>query len=265
MKAAFRFRDVPIHYRDEGEGRALIMLHGFLASSKLWDAQIEDLSKRYRIIAPDLPGHGATPSLGYLHSMELMAELVEALMRHLGLRRVVLIGHSLGGYISLAFAEKFTDKLKGLVLINSTAAADSEARKTSRDQLIQLLPKKYDSVVRQLVDGFFVTYGPLRRNAMLRYKKWALSCEPKGVAANVRGMKARKEREIILKFAPYPYLIISGEDDPLLGLAQSQAEADLNPQGRLKVVEDSGHMTVLEKPWYTSRLIKRFLNSIHFS
>ena len=127
----------------------------FLASNQLWEAQFEDLSKRYRVIAPDLPGHGSSDSLGYLHAMELLAEAVDALIRHLGLRKVVLIGHSLGGYVSLAFAEKYTDKLKGLILINTTASADSSQRKASRDQLIKMLPKKFDMVINSLVESFF--------------------------------------------------------------------------------------------------------------
>lgn len=252
-------------YRDEGKGRAILLLHGFLASHKLWAAQFEDLSKRYRVIAPDLPGHGESESLGYLHSMELMAEAVHSLIRHLGLRKVVMVGHSLGGYISLAFAEKYTDKLKGLILINSTAAADSVERKTSRDQLIKMLPHKFDLVIDSLVASFFAVNGPFRRYSLREYKKWAKACRPIGIAANVRGMKERKEREIILKFAPYPYLIISGAEDPIINRVQSKSEAKLNPLGSLLLLEDSGHMSVLEKPWFVNRLILHFLRSIRFN
>jgi pimeloyl-ACP methyl ester carboxylesterase len=265
MKSTFVFRGVPIAYRDEGKGRAILLLHGFLASHKLWDAQFEDLTKRYRVIAPDLPGHGDSDSLGYLHSMELMAEAVNALIRHLGLRRVVMVGHSLGGYVSLAFAEKYTDKLKGLLLINSTASADSAARRESRDQLIKMLPKKFDLVIDSLVESFFVIHGPFRRPSLRKYKKWAKACKPIGIAANVRGMKERKEREIILKFAPYPYLIISGAEDPIIDHEQSMSEANLNPLGSLLLLEDSGHMSILEKPWFVNRLILNFLSSIRFS
>ncbi|MAY83916.1 MAG: alpha/beta hydrolase [Flavobacteriales bacterium] len=259
MKNNFVFRGVPISYRDEGSGRALILLHGFLASHRLWDDQFEDLTKRYRVIAPDLPGHGDSGSLGYLHSMELMAEMVHALIKHLGLRKVVLLGHSLGGYVSLAFAEKYTDKLKGLILLNSTAAADTAQRKVSRDQLIKMLPKKFKMVISSLVESFFVIYGHRRITSLRKYKRWALQCDPKGIAANVRGMKDRKEREIILKFAPYPYLIIGGDEDPIISIEQSEAEARLNPLGELIMLEDSGHMTPLEKPWFLNKLILNFL------
>ena len=265
MRSTFLFKGAPIFYRDEGNGRAIILLHGFLASHQLWNAQFEDLSKRYRVIAPDLPGHGSSDSLGYLHSMELLAEAINALLRHLGLRRVVMIGHSLGGYVSLAFAEQYTDKLKGLILINSTAAADSETRKASRDQLVRMLPKKFELVINSLVDSFFVIYGPYRLPSLKKYKRWATSTEAKGIAANVRGMKARKEREIILKFAPYPYLIISGAEDPIIDCEQSKLEAELSPNGSIEVLEDSGHMSVMEKPWLINRLILSFFRSIGFN
>jgi len=265
MTSSFVFRGVPIAFRDQGKGRALILLHGFLASHQLWDAQFEDLSKRYRLIAPDLPGHGDSASIGYVQSMELLAEMVHGLMKHLGLRKVVLVGHSLGGYISLAFAEKYTDKVKGLILINTTAAADSEQRKASRDQLIQMLPKKAKGVINSLVESFFVVYGPRRLSSLRKYKAWAKRSNPKGIVANVRGMKERKEREIILKFAPYPYLIIVGKEDPIIDLRQSIAEAELNPLGELISLEDSGHMSVLEKPWLINKLILKFLRGKVFS
>lgn len=259
MRSNFNFRGSKIYFRQQGKGRAIILLHGFLANHQLWEAQFTDLSRSYRLIAMDLPGHGRSENLGYLHTMELLAEMVNALIRHLKLRKVVLIGHSLGGYIALAFAEKYTDKIKGLILVNSTASADTPRRKASRKKMIGLLPKSRKKVLKALVKSFFVIPSFQRPYLIRSYERWALDCHEQSIVATMRGMMQRKEREIILKFAPYPFLIIAGESDPIIDIQQSIIEAELSKNGRLEVFEDSGHMSVLESPWFLNRKITEFL------
>ena len=161
----------------------------------------------------------------------------------------------------MAFAEKYTDSLKALILVNSTASRDNKARLKSRQQLIDMLPKKRAALLRSLVDSFFVIQNSKRRYEMTRYLNWAETCDPKGIVASVRGMMERKEREIILKFAPYPYCIIAGKEDPIISLKQNRAEAKLNPLGKLLEIEDSGHITPLEKAWKLNAEMIRFLRS----
>lgn len=262
MRSTFEFRAARISFRDEGSGTAVILIHGFLADSELWKEQLADLKSNYRLIIPDLPAHGESQSLGYLHSMELLSDMIAALLRHLKLRKVVVIGHSLGGYVALAFAERHTDKLKGLILVNSTAAADSKKRRASRQQLLKLLPKKRLSVLKQLIESFFVIQNFKKRYLVKRYLKWAFNADEKGVAATIRGMMERKEREIILKFAPYPYLIIAGRYDPIIKVSQNRSEASLNERGGLIIFEGSGHMTPMEEPWRLNKVIVKFLRKL---
>lgn len=265
MESSFYFRGSKIHFQSRGNGRAVVLVHGFLGSHKLWQSQVQELSKRYRTIAVDLPGHGLSESLGYLHSMELLADLIRALLKHLKIRKIILIGHSMGGYVSLAFAEKYTDCLQGLILVNTTAASDSSKRKKSRQQLIDLLPKKRSQLLSQLVNSFFVIPSLKRRFAVMKYQNWAMQCESRGIAASVKGMMERKEREIILKFAPYPYLIVAGEKDPIVELKQNQSEVKLGKDGRLVVLEDSGHISPLEQPWKLNQIITKFLKEKGFN
>lgn len=262
MKSTFLFRGANIQYRDQGKGSALVLIHGFLGCQDLWEAQFKDLRKIYRVISLDLPAHGGSDSLGYLHSMELLADLVNGLVKHLKLRKIHLVGHSLGGYIALAFAEKYTDKLKSVILINSSAAADTEQRKKSRQQMIKLLPKKRDPLIKKLVQSFFVVESLKRRHIVRKYQRWALGCDDRGIVATVRGMMERKEREIILKFAPYPYLIIIGKQDPIISIKQSRLEAKLGAKGELLIYEDSGHMSPLEIPWKLNSAISAFLRKV---
>lgn len=262
MESFFIFRGSRIQYRIRGKGRAIVLVHGFLGSKDLWIAQESDLSKKYKTISIDLPGHGDSESLGYIHSMEIMADLIHALLKKLKIRKIILIGHSMGGYVSLAYAEKYTDSLNALILVNSTASRDSKSRLSSRKQLINLLPKKRLILLQGLIESFFVVEGRNRRYGVAKYLRWAKKCDPKGIVASVRGMMERKEREIILKFAPYPYCIIAGIQDPIVPIKQNRTEVKLNSNACLVELEDSGHISPLEKPWKLNSEILSFLSAI---
>src|SRR5690554_2079226 len=135
MKFSHPFKNGTISYEVTGKGSAVVLLHGFLADKSLWENTSSDLSKTYRIFSIDLPGHGDSSSFGYLHTMEFMAEAIFQVLRFNRIRKAFLIGHSLGGYVALAFAEKYPDMVKALLLINSTAKSDTIERKKSREQL----------------------------------------------------------------------------------------------------------------------------------
>ncbi len=133
------FKKIKVHYTDTGQGRVIVMLHGFLGSHEVWAEFIKKLSKSYRVIAIDLPGHGQTPAIGYYHSMELLAQSVKAVLNKAGVRRYIIVGHSMGGYTALAFAELYPENVSGLCLFHSTAYADSEEKKKDRDRVIRLV------------------------------------------------------------------------------------------------------------------------------
>ena len=106
-----QFKGIDLFYTDQGTGIPVILLHGFLENSTMWDDLTPELSKKYRVICIDLLGHGNTACLGYIHTMELMAEAVEAIIKYLQIKQSVLIGHSMGGYVALAYAEKNPKKV----------------------------------------------------------------------------------------------------------------------------------------------------------
>lgn len=138
MTKSTDFRGIQVSFNDVGKGRTVVLLHGFLGAKELWGATAKNLSRSYRVISIDLPGHGETPCIGYAHSMELMAKSVKAVMDHLKLKRYVIIGHSMGGYVALAFADLFPDNLKGLGLYHSTAYPDSEEKKKIASEPLML-------------------------------------------------------------------------------------------------------------------------------
>jgi pimeloyl-ACP methyl ester carboxylesterase len=258
MKAHLDFRGERIAYQVRGKGRAMVLIHGFLASSELWEKVVPRLAKKFKVITIDLPGHGDSSAMGYVHNMELLAEAVKSILDELNLRKVVMVGHSLGGYVAMAFAEAFPDKLLGLVMINSTAKGDSDQRKASRNQLIDLLKNNKDKALRMLVPTFFSVKSRTTHWHEKKYLQWARSCSLQGVIATIEGMKRRKEREIILKFAPFPYVYLIGEKDEILMKDELSQEAQLGEEGAFIMLNKSGHMAVMEEPERVFKYLRQF-------
>ena len=122
------YKNADIFYTDEGKGTAVVLIHGFLENTTMWQNIVPELSKKNRVITIDLLGHGKSDCLGYVHSMELFAETITAVLKQLKIRKAFLVGHSLGGYVALAFAEKHPQKIKGLCLMNSTSKSEANSR-----------------------------------------------------------------------------------------------------------------------------------------
>lgn len=239
------YKNTKISFTDSGKGTALVFLHGFLENSKMWDYFIPDFSKKYRVISIDLLGHGSTEPLGYIHSMEDNADMVHAVLSELKIRKAVLIGHSMGGYVALAFAELYADNVKGMVLLNSTSRADSDERKTNRDRAIKAVKQNYTNFVRLSIANLFSENNRERLESEIEnVKTEALETPLQGIVASLEGMKIRKDREVILHFANYPILLILGKNDPVLNYEES-IEQIKNTSVKLITFPD-GHMSPIE-------------------
>lgn len=260
MKSKFLdYKGEKIAYKVRGKkGKAIVFLHGFLGSKELWEDYSKRLSKTYRVITIDLLGHGESGCIGYVHSMEENASMLKELLNSLRIRKIILAGHSMGGYVALAFAELFPDNLNGLILINSSASADCKKKKSSRNKLISLIKNDKQKAIDLLIPTFFESK-KLHRNLILKYKRLAHLCSKQAIIASIEGMKIRKEREIILHFAPYPILFVIGKRDCIVSPIQL---LDFNTSEKELYVEelDCGHMSMMEKPEKVFRVIKQFLN-----
>ena len=157
MQKTILFKKGKVNFSDTGKGRTIVLLHGFLGSHKIWENTISNLSKSYRVIAIDLPGHGNTECFGYIHSMELMAKSVKAVMDSLRLKKYVIIGHSMGGYIGLAFAELFPENLKGLCLFHSSAYSDTDDKKRDRTRSIKVVKANHKIYTTEVIKNLFAT------------------------------------------------------------------------------------------------------------
>ena len=126
---SFLYKNLNVHYSDQGTGNCIVLLHGFLEDLSMWDKVVEALKKTHRVICIDLLGHGKTENMGYIHTMEAQSNMIKQLLDSLNLNRCTLIGHSMGGYIALAFADMYPEYTSALCLMNSTALADNEEKK----------------------------------------------------------------------------------------------------------------------------------------
>ena len=260
MKHLF-FKNTKISFSDIGKGTAIVLLHGFLENQRMWDVFVASFSKKYRIITIDLLGHGQTECLGYVHSMEDNADMVHAVLSELRIRKAILVGHSMGGYVALALAELFPETIKGLVLLNSTTRADSEERKKNRDRAIVAVKQNYTNFIRLSIANLFSENNRERLITEIENVKIAALKTPlQGIVASLEGMKIRKDREVLLHFAPFPVLLILGQQDPVLNYEETKEQIENTPTQLVSFPD--GHMSHIENAVALEKVLLDFFKTI---
>ncbi|WP_159022405.1 alpha/beta fold hydrolase [Formosa sp. L2A11] len=248
----------PIYYSDEGKGTAIILLHGFLENSSMWKRIAPELAKKHRVICIDLLGHGDTACIGYIHTMDMMADAVQTVLNHLKIRRYYVIGHSMGGYVSLVLAERLPDNIKGLVLLNSTAKTDSPERLDLRNRAIEVVKHNYEGMVKMSIANLFKPENAKKFSKDIDWlKEEALRTPLQGYIAAQEGMKVRQDLEVLFHFSPYKKMIIYGKNDPVLD-PKSLIQQTLNTE--VKLVElPGGHMSFIENESETLQELMHFI------
>ncbi len=254
------YKSTPIFYTDNGKGTTVVLLHGFLENSSMWETLIPKLSENNRVICIDLLGHGNTGCLGYIHTMEIMADAVEAILNHLKIENAIFIGHSMGGYVALAFAEKKPKTVVGLCLMNSTAIADSEEKQENRDRAIVAVKQNHRTFIRLAIANLFRP-----KNRIIFSKKIqslideALKTPLQGIIAAIEGMKIRKNRASLLHNTAFKKMMIIGKKDPVLDY-DSLIEQTKNTE--VKIVEfPDGHMSYIENESALLQEIMHFIEN----
>lgn len=259
--AQIQYKNITIDYTASGKGTAVVLLHGFLENQTMWQYLAPVLATKYRVITIDLLGHGNTDCLGYVHTMEDQADMVHHVLHELKIRKSVLIGHSMGGYVALAFAELYPDNVKGLVLLNSTSRADSDERKLNRDRAIAAVKQNYTAFVRMSIANLFSEENREKlAETIENVKLEALKTPLQGIVAALEGMKIRNDREVLLHFGPYPIALILGKKDGVLPYDDNVTQVE-NTRVQLTTFPD-GHMSHLENQKALEKTIVSFLKGI---
>jgi pimeloyl-ACP methyl ester carboxylesterase len=240
-----KHKGINVFYTNHGEGNTVVLLHGFLENVSMWQPFIGPLSKKNRVISIDLLGHGKTGCLGYIHTMEDMADAVEAVLKHLKINQSLFIGHSMGGYVALAFAEKYPDAINGLCLMNSTANEDTLEKKENRDRAILAVKQNHNTFIRIAITNLFRPKNRTLFSDKIKTVIQEAQLTPlQGIIAALEGMKIRKNRMVLLQNTPFKKMLIIGKKDPVLDY-----ESLKNQIQRLNVdcVEfPDGHMSHIE-------------------
>lgn len=240
-----KFKGATFFYTCQGNGKTIVLLHGFLENQTMWESFIPLLSKNHTVITIDLPGHGKSDCLGYIHSMELMAEVVEAVLTQEKIAQVTFIGHSMGGYVALAFAERLPKMCAKMVLLNSTPKEDSPDRKQNRDRAIALVKKHKEAFLSMAISNLFAENNKTPfASEIAQLKKEAFAMQTQGIIAALEGMKIRKDRTAVLKNLSVQKIIISGKNDPIIAVNELEIIAQNCHCDFLSF--EGGHMSTIE-------------------
>ena len=236
--------------------KTIVCLHGFLESKAIFNFLYPDF-KEYNLICIDLLGHGESGCIGFIHSMEDQADLVFELLNHLKLKKVNLLGHSMGGYIALAFLEFYSDYVDVIFLINSSSKADSETRKINRERGIELVKKNTNIFVQMAIMNLFTADAKKNNSDEIELlKNNALAMSTKGIIASMYGMKQRVDREYLTNIHEN-VIYLAGKNDELIRAEEIESEAK-NSDSKYYIIK-GGHMLWLENPKEIKKILKENL------
>lgn len=241
-------KEASISYTDSGKGYPnVVLLHGFLESKQVWQNWITAFPPSYRIITIDLPGHGLSDTIGYYHSMELLSEIVLGVLKHIGIRRYFLLGHSMGGYVTLAFLSKFPHRLKGIALIQSTPLEDNSERKKIREKAIKLVKKDYQKYVEATLSALFsASFKRKNPETIEQMLEKAKKMNPQSIAASLHGLKDRPSHVSTLQNTDIPCLVLAGESDKTVPLTDLLNLFEKTNNTELVIIPNGSHMAYLE-------------------
>lgn len=253
-----------IAYTDEGEGRLLVFVHGFPLSREVWRPQVEAFRTSHRVIAPDLRGFGESESSESAVSMEQYAADLATLLEELDTGPAVVAGHSMGGYIALAFARRHPERLAGLVLVATRAAGDSAEVAAGRRATAETVRREGREGVMALVEGMVSKMlAPEAADPELieAVRSFMASATPEGTIGALLGMAERPDSTSMLGEIEVPTLVVTGADDTLIPVSESESMARAIPGAELAVLPGAGHLVSYERPESFNRVMLDWLAS----
>lgn len=259
-----RVHKIEIAYDDAGRGAPVVLLHGYPFNRSMWREQAAALSERYRVVTPDLRGHGESTVSDEPATMEEMARDVAALLDELNIERTVLGGLSMGGYVALAFYRLFPRRVRALVLADTRATPDTEEARQGREASARKALKEgmgaiADALLPKLFAPSTVEEKP---EVVRRVREMIMATKPEGAAAALRGIAARRDQTSLLPNILAPTLIIVGRDDALTPLSDSEFLRREIRGSRLEIIEDAGHVSNIERPTEFTHVLKDFLDKL---
>ena len=256
--------DFHMNYVDQGQGMAVLLIHGFPLDRTIWEPQAQALAGKYRVITPDLRGHGLSQATPPPYGMDSYVADLIALLDHLGIRRVVVGGLSMGGYVTLAFYHKHPDRVLGLILADTKAGPDTPEGKKGRDDMAELARREgAKAVAEKLTPKMFAPTTYENNNALVEQTRRMMEATPvDGIVGALNAMRDRPDSTPMLSQIRVPSLVVVGQEDTLIPVAESQKMAEQIPGARLAVVPGAGHLSSLEQPEAVTRALREYLKHL---
>ncbi len=267
MNKEFKYQNKRIFYRISGIGNPVVLIHGFGEDGNIWNNQVEILKDKFRLIVPDLPGSGNSEMIDDM-SMEGMADLVKAIIDQEASpaagKRATLIGHSMGGYITLAFAEKYPGYLNSFGLFHSTAYADSEEKKASRQKGIEFTREHgVFAFLKATLPNLFSQQTREERPEMINeLVRASNNFSAPAIVSYYEAMMKRPDRTHMLQKATVPVLFIMGKNDTIIPMEDVLAQSHLPGKSYIYIFLNSGHMGMLEEKEKCKEILEKFLLEI---
>jgi 3-oxoadipate enol-lactonase len=233
---------IKLAYDRRGKGTPLVLVHGFPLDHHLWDEVLPLLENTFDIILPDLRGFGESSTVDSFYAMEDYASDLANLLDHLGVQKAAIAGHSMGGYVALAFARLYPDRVRGLGLVSSQVVADTEERKQGRyKSAAEVAQHGISSVVETMAPKF------TSDESLQAFARQSMEKQPP--AAYIGALKAMAERidsTPLLASFNFPVVIVHGDADSLIPIDRAREVKDAHPQAHLVEIPGAGHMPMME-------------------
>ena len=254
--------DSALHICDSEAGdKVVVLLHGYLENMLVWEEFVPLLYKELRVVTLDIPGHGISEVKGEIHTMDYLADTLTLALDKLGIASATLVGHSMGGYVALAFAERHPERLDGIVLLHSTPYADSEEKRKNRQREIALIKSgKKELLARTVPELGFATENRKRlRTAIEDLEQTIILTEEAGIVALLNGMMERKAQSDMLHALGKPILFVLGRKDGYITADIAEKMVAEHPEAKVVWLDNSGHMGFIEEPQPCANAILEFV------
>lgn len=250
MEKKINYHGSDVWYSINGEGKALLFLHGYLENSEIWKEFTQRFTNKYKVICIDIPGHGKSDVLGEVHEMDEMARAAKAVLDYEKISSVTVFGHSMGGYVTMEFVNLFPEYTNGYCLFHSTCFSDNEEKKINRDREISLVMcgKKMQIIHTNIPKAFADDQVKKMDGAITLAKKIASANPDAGIIALLKGMKIRQDHSGLMANTKISPLIIWGAKDNYIDKKTFEKMISLAPGASVIILKNSGHMGFLEEP-----------------
>jgi len=250
-----------LHYQIIGDGFPVIFIHGFAEDGSIWENQVNDLSKRFKLILVDLPGSGRSSFNPLVITIDDHADCIHFILEEERIGSSIIVGHSMGGYIALAFAEKYPEKLRAFGLFHSTAYPDSEEKKTARNKAIEFIQRNGSGeFLEQSIPNLFgARFKEQNAEIVIELIERYNNFNPDSLVSYYRAMMKRPDRTNVLKNAKQPVLFIIGENDNAVPLEHSLQQCHLPDLCYIHILENTAHMGMYEDRARSNIILNEFL------